>query len=51
LDRQTDAKGNFTDDDLIINPKAPYEQQRYRVKEIANAPGALIPTFGMILEG
>jgi hypothetical protein len=50
LDRQIDANGNFTDDDLIINPEAPYEQQRYRVKEIANAQGALIPTFGMILE-
>lgn len=50
LDRQTDAEGNFTDEGLILNPEAPYEEQRYRVKEIANAQGALIPTFGMIVE-
>ncbi|MEM6376757.1 MAG: TonB-dependent receptor [Bacteroidota bacterium] len=50
LDRQLGSDGNFTDDGLIVNPQAPYTRQRYRVKEIANAQGALIPTFGMILE-
>ena len=50
LDRQLDANGSFSDEGLVINPQAPYPQQRYRVKEIANAQGALIPTFGMILE-
>jgi hypothetical protein len=50
LDRQTDANGNLTDDNLVVNPNAPYEQQRYRLKSIANAQGALIPTFGLILE-
>jgi hypothetical protein len=50
LDRQLDADGNFSDEGLIINPEAPYEQQRYRVREIANAQGAFIPTFGFILE-
>ena len=50
LDRQQDANGNLSDDNLIINPGAPYDQQRYRLKNIANAQGAFIPTFGMIVE-
>lgn len=50
LDRQRDANGNLTDQDLIVNPNAPPGQQRYRLKSIANAQGALIPTFGMILK-
>jgi hypothetical protein len=50
LDRQQDANGNLTDENLVVNPNAPYEQQRYRLKSIANAQGALIPTFGFIVE-
>lgn len=48
LDRPRDADGNLSDEGLIINPEAPYQQQRYRLKAIANAQGALIPTFGFI---
>jgi hypothetical protein len=48
LDRQRDSSGNLTDAGLVINPDAPYAEQRYRVRSIANAQGALIPTFGMI---
>lgn len=50
LDRAKDANGNFTDDGLVLNPEAPYEQQRYRLRSIENAQGALIPTFGVIVE-
>lgn len=50
LNRQQDAAGNLTDEGLIVNPDAPYDQQRYRLKSIANAQGALIPTFGFIIE-
>ncbi len=50
LDRPLDAEGNLTDAGTIINPNAPYDQQRYRLKNIANAQGAFIPTFGFILE-
>lgn len=49
LDRKTDANGNLTDEGLIVNPDAPYEQQKYRVKYIANGQGAFIPTFGFIV--
>ncbi len=48
LDRPLDADGNLTDEGVIVNPDAPYDQQRYRLKSIANAQGALIPTFGFI---
>ena len=48
LERQRDASGNLTDEGLILNPEAPYEEQRYRLRSIANAQGAFIPTFGMI---
>jgi hypothetical protein len=50
LDRQRDADGNLTDDGIILNPDAPYEQQQYRLKFIANAQGAFIPTFGFIVK-
>jgi hypothetical protein len=50
LDRGRDAAGNLTDEGLILNPDAPYEQQRYRLRAIANAQGAFIPTFGFIVE-
>lgn len=48
LDRPLDAEGNLSEEGVIINPEAPYNQQRYRLKSIANAQGALIPTFGFI---
>ena len=50
LDRKKDANGNLTDEGLILNPDAPYEQQKYRVKYIANGQGAFIPTFGFIVK-
>ena len=49
LNRQTDEDGNLTDG-IIINPDAPYEEQRYLLKSIANAEGAFIPTFGFIIK-
>ena len=48
LDRPKDAGGNLSDEGVIINPGRPYAQQRYRLKSIANAQGAFIPTFGFI---
>ncbi len=50
LDRQKDEDGNLTNDGIIINPDAPYEEQRYRLKFISNAQGAFIPTFGFIIK-
>jgi hypothetical protein len=50
LDRQKDANGNLIDDGIILNPEAPYEQQQYKLKDIANAQGAFIPTFGFIVK-
>jgi len=50
LDRQKDEDGNLTDEGIIINPDAPYEEQKYRLKSISNAQGAFIPTFGFIIK-
>ena len=50
LNRQIGPDGNFSDEGIIANPQEPYPQQRYRLKEVANAQGALIPTFGVIVE-
>lgn len=49
LDRNPDAQGNPTGSGIIENPEAPYEEQRYALKSIANAQGAFIPTFGFIV--
>lgn len=49
LDRNPDAEGNPTGSGIIENPEAPYEEQRYALKSIANAQGAFIPTFGFIV--
>jgi len=50
LNRQTDADGNLTENGIILNPDAPYEQQKYSLKYIANGQGAFIPTFGFIVK-
>jgi len=49
LDRMTDSDGNATGSGIIENPEAPIDEQRYRLKNIANAQGAFIPTFGFIV--
>jgi hypothetical protein len=50
LDRQLGPNGQLSDDGVILNPEAPYAAQRYRLRNIANAQGAFIPTFGFIVE-
>jgi len=50
LDRKKDENGDLVDEGTIINPDAPYEEQRYLLKYIANAQGAFIPTFGFIVK-
>ncbi len=49
LDRMKDENGNFTQNGIVLNPDAPYEQQQYQLKGIQNAQGAFIPTFGFIV--
>lgn len=46
LIKETDANGN----DIIINPEAPEEEQRYKLKELENIAGSVLPTFGLIIE-
>ena len=47
---KSDALGNPLESPVILNPQDPIEQQRYKLKELQNAEGVLIPTFGFILD-
>lgn len=46
----TDSNGNPVEEPVIVNPNDPPLEQRYKLKEIRNAEGVLIPTFGFILD-
>jgi hypothetical protein len=50
LNRQKDANGNLNSQGVIVNPSEPYQQQRYDLKYLQNAQGALIPTMGVIIK-
>lgn len=43
---ESDANGNF----IIENPGDPLSTQKYRMKEINNLSGNILPTFGIITE-
>ena len=47
---KTDNNGNPTSDAVILNPTDPFPQQRYKIKELQNAEGVTIPTFGFIID-
>ncbi len=46
LIRELDANG----DPVILNPDAPIDQQRYKLKAIKNDVGTVLPTLGIIVE-
>ncbi|MFA8449368.1 MAG: TonB-dependent receptor domain-containing protein [Bacteroidales bacterium] len=35
---------------IIINPEAPIDQQRYKLRRIENLSGTIVPSFGFIVE-
>jgi len=43
---EKDANGN----PIIINPEAPVSQQKYKLKELRNDTGNLLPTVGIMIE-
>ncbi len=47
---KTDNNGNSTEGPVVLNPQSPLDAQQYKLKEIQNAEGVLIPTFGFIVE-
>ncbi len=47
---KTDTNGNPSSEPVILNPQDGLGVQRYKLKEIRNAEGVLIPTFGLILD-
>lgn len=44
--QQKDDLGNA----IIINPSAPIEQQKYKLKELDNIAGSILPSFGFVIE-
>lgn len=50
LDRPLDENGRPIGGGIIVNPDAPREQQRYRLKTINDATGTTIPSIGLMIE-
>ncbi|HPG05759.1 MAG TPA: TonB-dependent receptor [Saprospiraceae bacterium] len=49
LDRPLDADNTPVGPPVILNPDAPYSEQRYRVKSINDATGQVLPTIGIVI--
>ncbi|MCB0706800.1 MAG: TonB-dependent receptor [Saprospiraceae bacterium] len=50
LDRPKDQNGTPIGDGVIINPDAPYNEQRYLLKEVDTSTGTPIPSLGIMIE-
>ncbi len=50
LDRPLDENNTPIGDPIIINPDAPYEDQRYLLKNLNTNTGAPIPTLGVVVQ-
>jgi len=50
LDRPLDENNRPIGSGIIVNPDAPFEQQRYQVKTINNAAGTLLPSIGIMID-
>lgn len=49
LDRPLDETNKPIGGGIIVNPDAPADQQRYKVKSINDATGTLLPTLGIVI--
>lgn len=50
LNRALDENGFPIGNGEIVNPDAPFNQQRYRLKEIDDAVGTVLPSLGLMIE-
>lgn len=50
LDRPLDENNTPIGSGIILNPDAPASLQRYKLKEISDAQGTLVPSIGLIIE-
>lgn len=50
LDRPLDENNTPIGSGIILNPDAPATLQRYKLKEISDAQGTLVPSIGLIIE-
>ena len=49
LDRPLDENMTPIGGPIIVNPDAPVDQQRYKLKSINDATGTLLPTLGVVI--
>jgi hypothetical protein len=49
LDRPLDDQNKPIGGGVIVNPDAPLNQQRYKVKSISDAAGTVLPTLGVVI--
>lgn len=49
LDRPLDAEGKPVGGPIVINPNAPRNQQRYKVKSVDDSTGTLLPIIGLVI--
>lgn len=49
LDRPLDTNNTPIGPGIIVNPDAPIEQQRYKLKSLELADGNLLPTIGLVI--
>ncbi|MBK8347781.1 MAG: TonB-dependent receptor [Saprospiraceae bacterium] len=49
LDRPLDENNMPVGGPVVINPDAPDDQQRYKLKSINNATGTVLPTLGIVI--
>jgi hypothetical protein len=50
LDRPKDENGTPVGSGIIVNPSAPKNEQRYKLKTIDDAQGTLLPSVGVMVE-
>ncbi len=50
LDRPLDENNQPIGDGVVINPDAPYDQQRYLLKNIEPGSGTVLPSIGIMIE-
>lgn len=50
LDRPLDENNRPIGSGVVLNPDAPFEQQRYKLKALNDAQGTIIPSIGVMID-
>lgn len=49
LQYEQDGMGNPTENPIILNPNAPYIEQRYGTRDVGTATGTVLPIIGLVI--